>query len=79
MAIKLHTVGASETNLKHYVCVSGQNHLVISTPGLKNNMGFRTAFSSTSFGVSDVQLNSIHFKQVKQMQSTTRVSVDKTI
>jgi hypothetical protein len=38
MAIKLHTVGASETNLKHYVCVSGQNHLVISTPGLKNNM-----------------------------------------
>jgi hypothetical protein len=43
MAIKLHTVGASETNLKHYLCVSGQNHLVISTPGLQNITGFRTA------------------------------------
>jgi hypothetical protein len=28
MAIKSHTVG---TNLKHYSCVSGQNHFAIST------------------------------------------------
>ena len=31
MAIKLHTVRASETNLKHYSCVSGQNQIAIST------------------------------------------------
>ena len=31
MAIKLHTVGSSQTNLKHYSCVSGQNHFAIST------------------------------------------------
>jgi len=30
MATKLHTVGSSETNLKHYSCVSGQNHFAIS-------------------------------------------------
>ena len=30
MAIKLHTVGASERNLKHYSCVSGQNHFATS-------------------------------------------------
>ena len=31
MAIKRHTVGTSETNRKHYSCVSGQNHFAIST------------------------------------------------
>jgi hypothetical protein len=35
MAIKLHTVQPSETNIKHYSCVSGQNHFKISTPGIK--------------------------------------------
>ena len=35
MAIKLHTVQTSETNIKHYSCVSGQNHFTISTPGIK--------------------------------------------
>ena len=30
MAIKLHTVGTSERNLKHYLCVSGQNHFATS-------------------------------------------------
>jgi hypothetical protein len=34
--IKLHTVGTSNTNRKHYSCVSGQNHFAISTLG-KNN------------------------------------------
>ena len=29
---KLNTVGSSETNLKYYSCVSGQNHFAISTP-----------------------------------------------
>jgi hypothetical protein len=40
MAIKLHTVGTSQKNLKHYSCVSGQNHLVILTPGFKIFSGF---------------------------------------
>lgn len=31
MAIKLHTVGTNKTNLKHYSCVSGQNHFAVST------------------------------------------------
>ena len=30
MAIKLHTVGTNQTNLKHYSCVSGQNHFATS-------------------------------------------------
>ena len=33
MATKLHTVGSSEKNLKHYSCVSGQTHFTILTPG----------------------------------------------
>jgi hypothetical protein len=36
MAIKLHTVGTSERNLKHYVCVSGQNHFATSHYGNVN-------------------------------------------
>ena len=28
--IKLHTVGTSEANLKHYSCVSGKNHFAVS-------------------------------------------------
>jgi hypothetical protein len=31
MPIKLHIVGTSNTNRKHYSCVSGQNHFAIST------------------------------------------------
>ena len=31
MAIKLHTVGTNKRNLKHYSCVSGQNHFEVST------------------------------------------------
>jgi len=45
MAIKLHTVGSSQTNLKHYSCVSGQNHFAISTP-VKTNYSWEV--SSTS-------------------------------
>jgi hypothetical protein len=36
-AIKLHTVGTNKTNLKHYSCVSGQNHFAISTHDGGNN------------------------------------------
>ena len=36
-AIKLHTVGTNQTNLKHYSCVSGQNHFAISTHDGDNN------------------------------------------
>ena len=36
MAIKLHTVGADGTQLKHYLCVSGQNHFVTSHSGNVN-------------------------------------------
>jgi hypothetical protein len=31
MPIKLHIVGTSNPNRKHYSCVSGQNHFAIST------------------------------------------------
>ena len=31
MATKLHTVGKDQTSIKHYSCVSGQNHFAIST------------------------------------------------
>ena len=37
-AIKLHTVGTNETNLKHYSCVSGQNHFAVSTHDEVNNV-----------------------------------------
>ena len=40
MAIKLHTVKTSDGNMKHYSCVSGQNHLTISTPGTKRGSMF---------------------------------------
>ena len=33
MATKLHTVGSNVEDLKHYSCVSGQNHFVVSTLG----------------------------------------------
>jgi hypothetical protein len=36
--IKLHTVGTSNTNRKHYSCVSGQNHFAISA--LRENKHF---------------------------------------
>ena len=48
MAIKLHTVGTSQANLKHYSCVSGQHHLVISTPALKSFSAFRTPSKMSS-------------------------------
>ena len=41
MATKLHTVGSSETNLKHYSCVSAQTHFAISTPGKWGGGGVR--------------------------------------
>jgi len=34
MAIKLHNVGTNQTNLKHYSCVSGQNHFAVSTDAM---------------------------------------------
>ena len=37
MAIKLHTVQPSETNIKHYSCVSGQNYLTIATSRIKRH------------------------------------------
>ena len=37
MAIKRHTVGTSETNRKHYSCVSGQNYLTIATSRIKRH------------------------------------------
>ena len=37
MAIKLHTVQPSETNIKDYSCVSGQNYLTIATSRIKRH------------------------------------------
>ena len=31
MAINVHTVGTNQRNLKHYSCVSGQNHFTVSS------------------------------------------------
>jgi hypothetical protein len=42
MAIKLHTVGTRETILKHYACVSGQNHFAIYDGGKYKNVKFPT-------------------------------------
>ena len=42
MPIKLHTVGTSNTNRKHYSCVSGQNHFAISTLRNIENAEFPT-------------------------------------
>jgi hypothetical protein len=46
-AIKLHTVGTNKTNLKHYSCVSGQNHFTISTHDGGNNANDRQVIKRT--------------------------------
>ena len=43
MAIKLHSVRTNKRNLKHYSCVSGQNHFAVLTHGRNDaNMKFPT-------------------------------------
>ena len=53
MAIKLHTVKTSDGHMKHYSCVSGQNHLTISAPNKKWARKFED--TDEAYEIADVE------------------------
>jgi hypothetical protein len=53
MAIKLHTVKTSDGHMKHYSCVSGQNHLTISALNKKRARKFEDI--DEAYEIADVE------------------------